>query len=93
MILQEWLSSDYRPGRTGHPEEWKTEAIRQVASLGLPKTRVAKHLGITRATLDRWLREDSEQMWQGLRGWTQKRPDAAEGETIRQGCISPEDAE
>jgi transposase len=88
--VSEWLTSDYRPGRAGHPEEWRTEVIRQVAYLGLSQKQVAKNMGISRNTLAKWLKEDSDQMWQGLRdaGLIQKRPDAAEREAVRLECLS-----
>lgn len=81
----EWLESGHRPGRAGHPEEWRTEAIRQVVYLNLSQRQVAKNLGITVKTVARWVKEDSAEAWQDMRalGLVQKRPDAAERERVR----------
>jgi transposase-like protein len=77
--VSEWLESGHRPGRAGHPEEWRTEAIRQVVFLGLSERQAAKNLGVSRNTVAKWLREDSDQTWLEMRalGWIGKHPEAA----------------
>lgn len=91
-VASEWLENTYRPGRAGHPEEWRTEAVRQVVFLGLSERQVAKNLGVSNRTVSRWVRDDAAEAWADMRalGWVQKRPDAAEREAVRQACISPE---
>ena len=66
--------------------------VRQVVHLGMSERQVAKNLGVSRNTVAKWLKEDSDQAWEEMRstGWIQDRPDATEREAIRHECLSPD---